>query len=96
MEKKFQPQNKEYELSLLQKGDSEFKELQEYLKPYIEDALAPFTMPKKTYENLHKELMNDIPIAAKRFLDNKSANTDYKFSSYFGWYISERLNSTGE
>ncbi len=96
MKKKFQPQNKEYEMSLLQKNDPEFEELKKYLKPYIEDALALFSMPKKIYGILYEKLMGDIPVAAKRFLENKSMDTDYKFSSYFGWYIGQRINNTDE
>ncbi len=96
MKKKFQPQNREYELSLLQKNDPSFEELKKYLKPYIEDALAFFLMPKETYDILYKKLIDDIPTAAKRFLDGESLSADYKFSTYFGWYISERLNNTGE
>jgi len=94
MNKKFQSQSREYEINLLQKGDPEFEDMVEYLKPLVEDALARFSMPRQVYNQLYKDIMNDIPIAVERFLKSeKSMNSDYKFSVYFSWYISERVNN---
>ena len=83
-------------MSLLKKDDPDFSETKRYLKPYIEDVLAHFSMPEKTYRTLYNNLMNDIPVAARRFLEDNQTKPKYKFSTYFGWYISKRLNNTGE
>ena len=96
MKKEFKPESRKYEILLLQKNDPEFKELKKYLEPYIKDILAHFSMTQKTYNILYKQLMDDIPVAAEHFLNGKSMDADYKFSTYFGWYISERLNNCKE
>src|ERR1035437_7781811 len=91
MPKKF-PQSKEYELMLVQSPDPEKRELREYLDQYIKRALAKFEMTKTTYAELHGQLIEDINVAAERFLKNRDDTEQYKFSTYFSWYLKERLN----
>jgi len=96
MKKKFQSKSREYEIMLLQKGDPEFKDMVEYLKPLIEDVLARFSMPQEIYDKLYEGMVKDIPIAAERFLGGGSLEAGYKFSTYFSWYISEWINNTND
>jgi hypothetical protein len=86
------PQSKEYELTLVQSPDPKKRELREYLDQYIKRALAKFEMTKKTYAQLHGQLIKDIKVAAERFLKNRDGTEQYKFSTYFSWYLKERLN----
>ncbi len=94
--KQFQPQSKEYEIALLQKGDPEFKELKEHLIPLIKSALNHFIMSKETYNQLYKEILEDVSVAAKRFLKSGRQDKDYKFSAYYTWYISQRIEQAGD
>jgi hypothetical protein len=90
------PKDKEYELSLLLKADPEFRELSEYLDVYIKLVLGKFEMPQEIFERLYLELHGDIPVAAEKYLQSDARKKDYKFSTYFSWYISERLNKQKE
>src|SRR5258707_10048198 len=90
------PRDKEYELSLLLKPDPERKELRAYLGPYIKLVLNRFEMPAAAYERLYRELDNDVLIAAERYLLSPAREADYKFSAYFSWYVSDRLNAIPE
>ncbi len=96
MSEKSFPQDKEYELSLLLNADGEFKELNDYLDAYIKIALGGFEMPQETYNTLYRELREDIHIAAERYLRSDAREKDYKFSTYFSWYVSERLNKNSD
>jgi hypothetical protein len=88
------PQTKEYELSLLLAGDPEFKELREYIDAFIKAALKKFEMTQSEYNELYTQLTADIRIAAERFLNYQGEKKEYKFSTYYSWYLSERLNKS--
>ncbi|HEV2693333.1 MAG TPA: hypothetical protein VG347_10605 [Verrucomicrobiae bacterium] len=86
------PQNKEYELSLLLDPAPGFKKLKEYLDSYIKLALDKFVLSQDTYDRICLELHEDISVAADKYLKSKSREKSYKFSTYFSWYLSERVN----
>lgn len=88
------PQDKEFELSLLLKSNHDFKEMVEYLDTYIKLVLDRFEMSQETYRALYQELINDVPIAAEKYLQSHGRKKEYKFSAYFSWYASERINRT--
>ncbi|HEV2694765.1 MAG TPA: hypothetical protein VG347_17855 [Verrucomicrobiae bacterium] len=90
------PQDKEYELSLLLKTEGNFKALDNYLDAYIKTALDGFEMPQHIHDALYRELHEDVPVAAERYLKSDAREKDYKFSTYFSWYVSERLNKNSE
>lgn len=91
MELKFKPKTKHEEFELLLQNN-EFSELKKYLSPLILGALKKFSFKKQKLDRIYNELINDVPIAVSRYLGNKkNIESDYKFSTYFTWYISERI-----
>lgn len=86
------PQNKKYELSLLTGPQSDFRALETYIEQYIKIALGHFELTPKLYNQLLKDLRDDIAIAAKQYLESPARDADYTFSTYFSWFVSERLN----
>lgn len=91
-ESKFKPKSKSKDHSIVFNDDYNFSKTKEYLDPLILYALDKSGLNKEKYEILHKQLLNDIPVAAKRFIANKEKNKEFKFSTYFGWYIAQRIN----
>ena len=87
------PQDREYEYSLIVKDSPSFDKIQEYLLPYIDQVLDDFDMPRETIATLKEDITKDVKIAAKRFLENPNKEK-IKFSTYFSWYIHERIDST--
>ena len=95
-DKQFKPQSKEYEVSLIKTNDSDVKKMKEYVITLIKSALGHFLMSKETYNKLYKEMMSDILVAAERFLKSGGQDKDYKFSTYYSWYISQRIEQTDD
>lgn len=84
----------EFEMILSDKGD--FKTIRQYLDPLIRNALQKkkFGFADEIKERLHKEIINDIPIAVERFIGNKNpTEKNIQFSVYFAWYIAQRINA---
>jgi len=90
--KQFQIKDKDEEINILLHDDFNFTATQDYLNDLIIDILNRYNLPEDIYNRMHQELLSDIPVAAKRFLENDRKNEEYKFSTYFGWYIGQRLN----
>ncbi|MDO8639590.1 MAG: hypothetical protein Q7R53_01570 [bacterium] len=96
MPKKFQSKNQKEEVELIKTDNSEFSKAREYIGKLVEDALGHFELKKEQYDKLYIEILGDIPIAVNRYLNNikiKKTDIDYKFSVYFTWYISQRINA---
>jgi len=91
-ENKFIAKTIKQERKIVSNDDPLFIQTKEYLKPLIWTAMNTFKLSKETKTKLFWELVNDVPIAAKRFLENNGLKKDYKFSTYFGWYIGQRIN----
>jgi hypothetical protein len=92
-QKLFHPRERAEELSLLLDDDTRFTKTKQYLDNLIMDALDHFDLSTEQLIKLREELSNDIPVAAKRFLGSeKSMSATYKFSTYFTWYIADRVN----
>ena len=92
IETKFQPKTISEEWYIILSDDDNFSKIKEYLSPLILYALDKSRLDKEKCKILYNQLMNDIPIAAKRFIANKEKNKEFKFSTYLGWYISQRIN----
>jgi hypothetical protein len=92
MSKKFIPQNIDQEQKLVLNDDEFFTQTKNYLKPLILSSIDLFDLSENAANELFWKTMNDIPIAAKRFLGRNKTKKDYKFSTYFSWYIKERIN----
>jgi len=91
--KKFTPKTAEKERKTVLNDDPLFMQTKEYLKPLIWTAINTFELSKETQTKLFWKLVNDVPIAAQRFLKGDGLKKDYKFSTYFGWYIGQRINA---
>lgn len=91
MEIKPFPQSREYELELLKASAPEFERLREYLEPYLRRILDTFECTQETYDQLYYGLVADIKIAAEKYLTHRTGKEDYKFSSYYSWFVGERL-----
>ena len=89
----FQPRSRDAEIKLLQSDLADFPNTRRYLEPLIEDALTLFSFDEFDYVRVRSELWNLIPLAAERFLANPvNISADYRFSTYFGWYISKTVD----
>ena len=91
-EKIFIPKTVKEERKIVSNDDPFFMQTKEYLKPLIWTAINYFKLPEKIQTDLFWELVNDVPVAAQRFLEHNGLKKDYKFSAYFGWYIGQRIN----
>ena len=94
-ETRFKPKTISEDWDIVLNDDVDFSKTKEYLDPLILVALNKFKskLSKEKSETLHNQLLNDIPIAAKRFIANKDKeNREFKFSTYFSWYIAQRIN----
>ena len=92
MKKKFIPKTIKEDHEIISNDDPLFMQTKEYLKPLIWTAINTFELPEETQTKLFWELVNDVPIAAQRFLEHNGLKKDYKFSTYFSWYIGQRIN----
>ena len=78
---------------LLLHDTANFSRTQHYLEPLIDDALSKFEFTSAQQRSLRRELLADIAVAARRFLNSsKSTEADYKFCTYFSWYIAQRIS----
>ncbi len=92
-QKLFHPRERAGELDLLLNDDIQFSRTKQYLDDLVTDALNRFDLREDQFTELRQQLLNDVPIAAERFLGSeKSMNATYRFSTYFTWYIAERVN----
>ncbi|MBD3282616.1 MAG: hypothetical protein GF387_03375 [Candidatus Portnoybacteria bacterium] len=89
----FNPKTAEEEYALLNKDDQAFSKTKGYLKPLILKAINHFDLKEENKNELFWSIVNDIPVAAEKYLENKSLEKDIKFSSYFTWYIGQKINS---
>ncbi len=94
--KKFIVKSREEEIEILLNDTDDFQNTKKYLSPLIRYAIGLFEINLDQSKELYYLLISDVEQAATNFLaSKKSANADYKFSTYFGWYISERINHLG-
>lgn len=94
LKRHFRPWSRTDELTLLKSDDAVFSATRHYLKPLIEQVLARYELSLEEQRELARQLGDDVPIAAKRFLTSiHSQAADYTFATYFTWYISERLKT---
>jgi hypothetical protein len=90
---KFIPLEREGELKLLKNDGTAFSQTKQYLDPLIIQSLNRFELSEKRVNNLHEQLLCDVPRAAKTFMNSKKSMDDsFKFCTYFTWYIGERIN----
>lgn len=94
IETRFQPKTTEEEYELVSNDDYNFTQTKRYLEPLISQIINRYKLPEKIYQKLNRDLIFiDIPTAAKRFLGNEvNKKENIKFSTYFTWYIAQRLN----
>ena len=90
MSKLFKPLNKEQEREILTRDDERFSATTAYIENLILTALSRFTADEGEKTIALKNLKLVIPIAAQRYL-GESKNKEYKFSTYFTWYIHEEI-----
>jgi len=91
---KFRQKTPQQEYKLIQNDTFDFFETKKYLEPLIINAIKHFKLEKVIQKKLTMEILSDMPIAIKKFLANKdNAKKRIKFSVYFTWYISQRINS---
>jgi hypothetical protein len=80
------------ELQLLLSDNPKFQNTVKYVDLLIEEVLDRFEMTSEQRNELHGRLTLDVTIAAVRYLHNKRDITGaYPFSTYFTWYITDRL-----
>ena len=87
----FKPLSPDQEREILIKDDETFSNTKQYLEPLILSALQRIDEEgrrNKAFQNL----ITQVPIAARRYLDNR-LDSDYRFSTYFTWYIHEEFES---
>jgi hypothetical protein len=89
----FQPLDLEKELHLLRTDGPEFRQTQAYVLPLIRTALARYTLSEEQEERLVDALMEDVPLAAARFLEVPTRTDAYSFATYFTWYVGQRINA---
>ena len=82
------------ELRLLQKDDTVYSSTIAYLTPLVDEALSQitdFTLDEK--EMLKAEILNDVVRAAQLYKQrsNDHGLPEYHFSTYFGWFIAEKI-----
>ncbi len=85
----FIPKLASEEFLLVTSDDSDYSQTKEYLLPLIRQALKEHG--GDSIEALEGLLLSDVPVAARRFIANHHQTPGYKFSTYFSWYISQRL-----
>lgn len=86
----FEPETLEAEQRMLRTDDASFSATRTYIERYILQVLSHFSGDESEKSQALANLLAQIPIAAQRYLENRE-NPDFKFSTYFGWYISEEL-----
>ncbi|OGM93127.1 hypothetical protein A2333_00660 [Candidatus Wolfebacteria bacterium RIFOXYB2_FULL_49_7] len=92
----FQSKTPREELELILSGRGDFPIIQQYLEPLIKNALQKkkFGFDDITRDRLYAEIIGDIPVAVEKFLSNKNpVDKNISFSTYFTWYIGQRINA---
>lgn len=79
------------ELALLKNDNTRFTATKRYLKPLIVHVLDQFELHPSTRRKLLRDLLSDVGRAGYLFLEF-SRGKDYRFSTYYTWYIGQRLN----
>lgn len=83
------------QIRILLSDDESFSTTKEYLKPLILKSLSHFELTGAQHQSLLNQLLGDVRIAANRYLGtDRHIDADYKFSTYFTWYIAQRINKT--
>jgi hypothetical protein len=91
---KFRQKTPQQEYKLIQNDTFDFFETKKYLESLITKSLNHFKLTKIIQRKLMIEILSDVSIAIKKFLTNKeNMRKRIKFSLYFTWYISQRINS---
>lgn len=85
------PKNRDEELEMVLGEDP--KDLIVYMSIYIDSVLDIYDIEKNTKDYIRKKLIDSILVAKKRFLDNGGDKKDYKFSTYFSWYLNQELKN---
>lgn len=89
--KKF-PQDKEYELKLINNSD-DFKSLKEYLSEFIDLAFKKANLNDTQKQNVIKlRLWNNLPNIIEQYKKSGGPDKDYKFSSFFSWHLSQEID----
>ncbi len=92
IENTFEPLSLEEEMMILSMDTPAFTKTREYLKPLIEQVVQHH-LPKARQAETIDLLIADVAIAAECFCEKYSlSNAPYKFSTYFTWYIEQRVN----
>jgi len=84
------PQSKDYELALILEG-GDYLNLKKYLSNYLNIVFTETTTSESDSEIIKDNLFNKLPVIIERFMNGDGPNKEYKFSSYFSWYISQEL-----
>ncbi len=87
-DQQFNPLAQEEEIDILTNDTSDFSRTKAYLCPLIRTTLERLGMNALDYEEVSRQLLDDIPFAAEAYLSGTSCT--YKFSTYFTWFIHER------
>lgn len=88
----FHPLSIQQERDILIHDDEVFSRTRSYIEPLILSAIR--RIPEEGRRNqTFRNLMAQIPIAAKRYLENP-AKEEHKFSTYFTWYIHEEFKAS--
>ncbi len=89
---KFIPKSAKEEQRILLNDNEFFAQTKKYLKPLILSSINLFDLSEDVATELFWKITNDIPIAARRFLEHNEPQRSYRFSTYFGWYIGQKIN----
>lgn len=88
----FKALDRDWEIALITSDDDHFARTRTYLAPLIANAAKRVTDPAERHRVLI-ELDRLVAVAAQRFLANpKNLSENYKFSTYFTWYIAQVVN----
>lgn len=87
--------NREEEIGMIKNDDTNFSNTKKYIgvlvKVAIEDKCSDLSKIKQ--KQLYEDIMADVPVAVERFVENeRDKKVDYKFSTYFTWYIAQHIN----
>lgn len=89
----FKSKTRQQENELIKNDDPFFIKTKIYLKPLIISALNHFDLTKDLRNKLLEQIVEDIPVAVKKYLKYKNNEKKYKFCTYFTWYIAQRINA---
>lgn len=91
----FIPLSPEKEFALLRGDNRDFGAVIQYVTPLIDAVLSRLNVRPPRASDVRKRLIDEVPVAARRYLDRAlSRKTSYRFSTYFTWYIKQRIEAT--